>query len=183
MTTRRAIIITSLIVLLASAGFWVQKERDFRNPQPSSSNRLSRKLHNYQKVNGLRDKMKRSVGFVDESVIGRICGINGYEMARVRAIRRRTLNALTTFWTADEHGLAFFETMKPFKYMNPAHGDRLHRFTKGARIDDLGEQPIEQIHPVFQIGCVGATGLPAWRNSSAIGSCGPKTRRTSSIGT
>ena len=107
---------------------------------------------------------------MDKSVFGWLCGINGYEMTRVRAIRRRALHSLATLRTADKHGLSFIEAMEPFKYVNSAQGDRLHRFTKDARIGDLGEQPIEQLHPVFQIGCVGATGLPAWRNSSAIGS-------------
>jgi len=120
---------------------------------------------------------------MDEGVFGWLCGINGDGMSCVRAIRRRTLHALTALRTADEHGLAFIQAMKPFKYVNPTHGDRLHRFTKGARIGDLGEQPTDQIHPVSQIGCVGATGLPAWRNSSAIGSWGPKTSRTNCMGT
>jgi hypothetical protein len=53
------------------------------------------------------------------------------------------LYALKAFWTADENRLALSEAMKPFKNVNPAHGDLLHRFTKGARIGDLGEQPIE----------------------------------------
>src|SRR5207237_9036146 len=104
-------------------------------------------------------------------------------MACMRAIRRRALHALAALRTADEHRLAFIQTMKPFKYVNPTHGDRLHRFAKGALIGDLGEQPTDQIHPVSQIGCVGATGLPAWRNSSAIGSWGPKTSRTNCMGT
>jgi hypothetical protein len=46
------------------------------------------------------------------------------------AILGRALDALMTFWAADEHGLALIETMKPFEHMNPAQRDRLHRSTK-----------------------------------------------------
>lgn len=50
--------------------------RSFLNP-------TSRNLHNYQKGNGLRPKIKRSVGFVDKSAFRLLCGVNGDEMARV----------------------------------------------------------------------------------------------------
>ena len=80
---------------------------------------------------------------MDESVFRGLRGVNGDGKACVGAIWRRTLYALKAFRASDEHRLAFSEAMKPFKNVNSAHRDLLHRFTKGARIGDLGEQPIE----------------------------------------
>jgi len=91
-------------------------------------------------------------------------------MTLVGTIWRRALYTPMALGTADKYRLAIGEMMKPFEQMNPTQRDCLHRLTKGARIDDLGEQPTEQLHPGSQIGCVDPSGLPALRNSSAIGS-------------
>ena len=125
----------------------------------------------------------RSVQGVDVGVVGRVVGVNGDPMAEMRAVGIGALHAFPALRAVDEHWLAMVEAMKPFEEVDSAQGDPLHRITDGARGDELGEEPGEEAYPVSQIGWLGATGRPAVRNSSAMGSWGPKTNRTKSMGT
>ena len=79
------------------------------------------------------------------------------------------MHPFTALRAVDEHRFSLIETVKPFKEVDSAQGDPLHRIACGARVRDFGEEPREP-HPVSKIGWVGTTGLPAARNSSAIGS-------------
>lgn len=106
---------------------------------------------------------------VDVGVVGWVVGVDGDRMTGVRAIRRRALHPFTALRAVDQHRLSLIETVKPFEEVDAAQGDPLHRIACRARVRDFGEES-RDLHPVSKIGWVGTTGLPAARNSSAIGS-------------
>jgi hypothetical protein len=105
-----------------------------------------------------------------KGVLGREGGVNCHCMTRVSAVGRRALDAVFAVRTDDQHRLARLEIMKPLQKVDATQGDSLLRGAAVASIGDLCSQPAEQVHPVFQAGWLGRSGLPATRNSSAIGS-------------
>ena len=107
---------------------------------------------------------------MNEGFLGRVARIYGNEVARVRAVPGRALETFIARRALDEHWLTFGEVKKPFENVNTTQGNPLRGLAGVAREGHLGEQPSQQLHPVSQAGWLGRRGLPAARNSSAIGS-------------
>lgn len=107
---------------------------------------------------------------MNEGVDGRFMGVDRYEMACVRAVRRRALQTMMTCRALDKHGLTRSQLIKPFKEVDATQRDCLHRRTEVAGEGDFGEESAQQFHPVSQAGWLGFRRLPAVRNNSAIGS-------------
>src|SRR5271157_2724956 len=110
---------------------------------------------------------------MNEGVFGRAPGVYCHLMACVSAIGRGALDVFMALRTGNQHWFTRGEAMKPFEEMHSAQRDSLHRVAAGASIGHLDEQPAKKVHPVSQAGWLGRSGLPAARNSSAIGSWRP----------
>src|SRR5947207_3337414 len=101
---------------------------------------------------------------MDEGALWRVAGIYGDEVAGVRSVRGRALEALRACWALNEHWLPFAEVVKPFEGVDTTQGDPLHCFASSARVGHIGEQPGEELHPVSKAGWLARRGLPAARN-------------------